>query len=70
MLEDDRKNIKPLFRSRDWNKAEREAMKKNKKLHWYRSEESKVQYKSVLFVPPTPGGNSSQTVKGKRGGIE
>ena len=55
MLEDDRKNIKPLFRGRDWNKAEREAMKKNKKLHWYRSEESKVQYKSVLFVPPTPG---------------
>ena len=63
MLEDDRKNVKPLFRSRDWNKAEREATKRNKKIHWYRNEESKIQYKSILFVPPTPGGVLAKQMK-------
>ena len=28
----------------------------NKKQNWWNNEKSKTQYKSVLFVPPAPGG--------------
>ena len=57
MLEDDKKGIKPLYRSRNWNKEEREIQKKSRRLNWYTNDgKSKIQYKSVLFVPPTPGG--------------
>ena len=57
MLEEDRNNIKPLFRDRFWKKEERETSKKEKKLNWYKNEgKTKINYKSILFVPPTPGG--------------
>ena len=53
MVEEDRKGNKPLFRDRKWQYEERLAEKQNKKRNWFRNENSK--YKSVLFVPPTPG---------------
>ena len=56
MVEDDRSGVKPLFRSRDWNAEERQKSKFNKKFNWWNSSKSKVQYKSVMFVTPTPGG--------------
>ena len=57
MLEEDRNNVKPLFRDRLWKKEERENSKKEKKLNWYKNEgKTKIKYKSILFVPPTPGG--------------
>ena len=57
MLEDDKKGVKPLFRNREWNKDEREENKRNRKLNWYKNpKDPKINYKSVLFVPPTPGG--------------
>ena len=31
-------------------------MKSKKKFNWWNTENSKIQYKSVLFVTPTPGG--------------
>jgi hypothetical protein len=64
MLEEDRKGIKPLYRTREWNKEEREAMKKDKKHNWYNNEKkTKIKYKSVLFVPPTPGGVLTKELK-------
>ena len=56
MTEDDTKGVKPMYRSREWNAKERRESKSKKKLNWWNSEKSKVQYKSVLFVTPTPGG--------------
>ena len=56
MVHDDKLGIKPLYRNRTWNLEERTNSKKNKKTNWYKSgEKSKIQYKSILFVPPTPG---------------
>ena len=57
MLEDNKNNVKPLFRDRSWNKKEREEKKMNKRVNWYKNpEKTQIKYKSVLFVPPTPGG--------------
>ena len=56
MREDDKNNIKPMYRSRDWNSEERQLLKAKKKFNWWNSDKSKIQYKSVLFVTPTPGG--------------
>ena len=48
--------VKPLYRNRNWNSEERKNMKSKKKVNWWNSDKSKLQYKSVLFVTPTPGG--------------
>ena len=56
MREDDKNNIKPMNRSRDWNSEERQLLKAKKKFNWWNSAKSKIQYKTVLFVTPTPGG--------------
>ena len=42
MLEDDKNNIKPLFRARSWNKNERDEKKKNKRVNWYKSAEKRI----------------------------
>ena len=63
MVEDDRNNVKPLYRNKNWNKDERKKEKENRKLNWYKNgggqtgaKPNKVEYKSVLFVPVTKGG--------------
>ena len=56
MLADDKAGTKPMYRSRGWNREERQKAKLNKKHDWWNSKKSKTQYKSVLFVAPTPGG--------------
>ena len=56
MLDDDKTGIKPMYRSKEWNQDTRNNLKSRKKVNWWNSENSKVQYKSVLFVTPTPGG--------------
>jgi hypothetical protein len=56
MLEADKSGLRPMYRSRDWNTEERQNMKSKKKCDWWNTENSKIQYKSVLFVTPTPGG--------------
>ena len=56
MLEDDRKGIKPLYRCREWNKEERKLLKSEKKYNWWNNGSQNIQYKSVLFVTPSPGG--------------
>ena len=37
MMEDNKNNVKPLFRKRSWKKEEREAIKKNKSKIWYKN---------------------------------
>ena len=56
MKDDDKSGIKPMYRSREWNQEERTLMKAKKKVNWWNTDKSTVQYKSVLFVTPTPGG--------------
>ena len=57
MIEENKNGTKPLFRNRAWKKEEREENKKNQKLNWYRNKKkTKIDYTSILFVPPTPGG--------------
>ena len=64
MLDDDAKGIKPLFRHREWKRKEREESKRNSKFNWYRNtKNSEIVYKSVLFVPPTPGGILAKELK-------
>ena len=56
MVADDKAGVKPLYRSRTWNFEDRKRAQLNKKHNWWNKDNSKVQYKSVLFVIPTPGG--------------
>jgi hypothetical protein len=56
MKDDDENNVKPMYRSRDWNAKERQLSKSKKKFNWWNTTKSEIQYKSVLFVAPTPGG--------------
>ena len=42
---------RPLYRPYDWNRQERDEMKKEKAVRWY----TKGGYESVIFVPSTPG---------------
>ena len=55
MLEDDKSGKKPLYRSRTWNNEDRIIAKEKKKQNWWKTNQ-KTNFKSVLFVPPTPGG--------------
>ena len=55
---------KPMYRNQMWNKEERLEQKKNKKINWYKgNEKSEIKYKSILFVPPTPGGTLMKELK-------
>ena len=56
MVEEDIKGTKPLYRSRDWNQEERKLLKLKKKYNWWNNDSQNIQFKSVLFVTPTPGG--------------
>ena len=56
MVENDKNGIKPMYRNRNWNSEERQKSKSKKKFSWWNNEKSKIQYTSVLFVTPTPGG--------------
>ena len=56
MLEADRLKTRPLYRSKDWKSEERQLLKSQKKSNWWNNKRSKIQYSSVMFVTPTPGG--------------
>ena len=56
MVENDKNGIKPLYRNINWNSKERQQLKLDKKSNWWNNAKSKIQYTSVLFVTPTPGG--------------
>jgi hypothetical protein len=64
MVKEDKAGTKPLFRDRNWNKEERDNMKMNRKVNWYKgSEKNETEYKSVLFVPVTKGGKLAKELK-------
>ena len=63
MIEKERKGTKPLFRDRKWKSDERQLEKLDKKRNWFRTEDSK--YKSVLFVPPTPGSRLAKELQNR-----
>ena len=52
MEEDDKNGTKPMHRSAQWEKKERMERKNYKKLNWWKNAKSRVEYKSLLFVPP------------------
>ena len=54
MVDEDRKGVKPMYRDRFWHSDERREAKQSKKLKWY-NKDGNSKFKSVLFVPPTPG---------------
>ena len=55
ILNDDKNGVKPLFRSKSWNSEARKKSKLDKKYNWWNKKEARIQYKSVLWVTPTPG---------------
>ena len=61
MINDDKAGIKPLFRDREWNKEERSKNKKDRKVNWYKT--GKIEYKSILFVPVTKGGQLAKEIR-------
>ena len=63
MVEEDKSGIKPLFRPREWNFEERQKSKNEKKRNWWNNENAQIQYTSVLFVTPTPGGVLAKEVR-------
>jgi hypothetical protein len=63
MLFEDKNGIKPLYRSREWNKEERSRKKRDNKNNWYKN--PKVEFKSVLFVPVTQGGRLAKEMKAR-----
>ena len=66
MLEEHENGVKPMFRNRSWKKDEREEKKRNNKVNWYKNgKNQKIDYKSVLFVPPTPGGALAKELRNR-----
>ena len=56
MVEDDLTGVKPMYRNREWNAEQRQIAKSSKRTNWWNTVKSNIQYKTVLFVTPTPGG--------------
>ena len=64
MLEEDKNGTKPLFRNRDWNRENRLKSKENKRNNWYKTGTKPGKtFKSILFVPPTPGSGLLKELK-------
>ena len=63
MVEDDRNGVKPLYRSREWNAEDRQKSKSKKRFNWWNNEKAEIQYASVLFVTPTPGGELAKALR-------
>ena len=64
MVEDNRNGVKPLYRSREWNREERNKLKQEKKVNWYKKTgKNKIEYKTVLFVPVTKDGKLAKEMK-------
>ena len=63
MKADDESGAKPMYRNRQWNFEERQRTKLNRKQNWWNNKNSKLQYTSVLFVTPTPGGELANELR-------
>ena len=63
IISDDKAGIKSIYRSRDYNREEREKNKSTRKLNWYKTGTNDIEYKTVLFVPVTKGGKLAKELK-------
>ena len=63
IVSEDTAGTKPMYRSRNWNKEERDLKKNNQKINWYRIGQKEIEYKTVLFVPITKGGKLLKEMK-------
>jgi hypothetical protein len=63
IISDDKAGIKPLYRSRDYDKEGRIKRKMNRKVNWFKNGSNDIDYKSVLFVPVTKGGKLAKELK-------
>ena len=54
-MKEDSEGSKPLYRSRNWNREERDKAKMTKKKNWYKNEKGQ-NFNTVLFVETTPRG--------------
>ena len=59
MLEDDRRDIRPLYRPKDWQVVDRRNEKDRKKHNW----SSKGGHIAPIFVPPTPDGELAKMLR-------
>ena len=59
LREKENNNVRPLYRERSWNRAERDQLKSEKRLNWYK----KGGYDSVIFLPTTPRSSLVQQCK-------
>ena len=55
MVNDDKNEVKPMYRSRNRNKNKRLENKSMKRVNWYKNVSQRTEYKTVLFVPVTKG---------------
>ena len=69
-VDDEKNNIRPIYRNKNWKKEERRKTKENKKKNWA----TKNGHIAPIFVPATPGGELARrmrriTEKEKKNGI-
>ena len=60
MQDEDKSGVKPMYRSREWNRENRDLVKSKKKLNWWNTEKAEVKYKSILFNNPNARGKPAQ----------
>ena len=66
MIKDDKDDLKPLYRSKNWMKDRRKDQKKERKRNWYKNkgnDKNIKEYESILFVPVTKGGVLAKELK-------
>ena len=68
MQKEDKKGTKPVYRSRNWNREERDKAKYAKKKNWY-NKDGTQSYNTVLFVETTPGGELAKKLRAREAEI-
>ena len=58
-VEDERNNVRPVYRHKNWKKDERRKAKENKKVNWA----TKSGHTAPIFVPATPGGELAKRMR-------
>ena len=66
MVKDEQAGVKHMYRNRECNTEERQIKKSNKKSNWWNTAKSKIQYKTLLFVTPTPGGQLTKELQKRK----
>ena len=59
MVKDDREDVRPLYRPKDWDTVNRRNKKRNKRNNW----SGKGGHIAPIFVPPTPNGELAKSLR-------